>query len=122
MIQNAKIESTMLGYEGHGIMTFYLYLDYGGSGQGFGGYALDAYDQRKKKRVGHKSFGEAVAEILRVVGVEKWEDLKGQFVRVEYPEGWNQTITGIGHVLEDKWFRPKEFFSSPTDTNQTKET
>ena len=31
-IKNAKIESTMLGTEDHGIMTCYLYLDYGDKG------------------------------------------------------------------------------------------
>lgn len=39
---NAKIKSTMLGYEDHGILTCYLILDQAGSGQGFGGYRLDA--------------------------------------------------------------------------------
>ena len=33
---NAKITSTHLGQEDHGIFTAWLQLDYGGSGQGFG--------------------------------------------------------------------------------------
>ena len=40
-IKNAIITGTYLGIEDHGILTFWLYLDYGGSGQGFGGYQLD---------------------------------------------------------------------------------
>ena len=39
-IKNAIITGTYLGIEDHGILTFWLYLDYGGSGQGFGGYQL----------------------------------------------------------------------------------
>ena len=34
--QIAKIESTHLGYEDHGILTAHLYVDYGGSHQGIG--------------------------------------------------------------------------------------
>ena len=37
-IRNAVIQSTMLGYEDHGILTCFLHLDYSGAGQGFGGY------------------------------------------------------------------------------------
>ena len=40
-IVNARIRSTTLGVEDHGIFTAWLNLDYGGSGQGFGGWALD---------------------------------------------------------------------------------
>lgn len=32
--KNARIESTMLGREDHGILTFMLHLSYGGSGHG----------------------------------------------------------------------------------------
>lgn len=40
--KNAIIESTMLGWEDHGIMTFYIGLDYGDEGhQHCGGYSLD---------------------------------------------------------------------------------
>lgn len=40
-MKNAKITHTMLGTEDHGIFTFMLHVDYDGSGQGIGGYALD---------------------------------------------------------------------------------
>lgn len=39
---NAKIKSTMLGFEDHGIMTCFLQLEQASSGQCFGGYRLDA--------------------------------------------------------------------------------
>jgi len=47
-----KIESTQLGIENHGIMTFSLQFNFGGTGQGFGGVALDDYDEALKRRVG----------------------------------------------------------------------
>lgn len=94
---NAKIESTMLGFEDHGLFTFWLRLDYGGGGQGFGGYVL-----------GKSYTTDIITGILKTVGVDNWEDLKGQHIRVEKGIGFNGIILRIGHFLEDKWFDPKK--------------
>jgi len=108
-INNAKITGTSLGFEDHGIMTFFIYLEWKSAGVGFGGYALDAYDKTLEKRVGVGESLDLIKEILEVVGVEKWEDLKGQYVRVE-SEGWGGRALAIGNLLEDKWVNPEEFF------------
>ena len=39
-IKNAIIKSISLDTGDRGLLTAWLHLDYGGSGQGFGGYAL----------------------------------------------------------------------------------
>ena len=109
-IKNAKIESTMLGIEDHGIMTCYLYLDYGDSGhQGFGGYGLDEPKKDKNDefvgRVGSAWGMQFIMKILDVVGVEKWEDLPGKYVRVEAE---HDKVHKIGNITKDKWFSPKE--------------
>jgi len=102
-IVNARIESTMLGIEDHGIMTFMITLDYGGSGQGYGGYAFDSYNKETKKRVG-SAFGiEAIRSLLEAVGVTCWEDLEGKYVRVEREEGWSGKIYSVGHIVEPNW-------------------
>lgn len=97
----------MLGYEDHGILTYFLYLDYGGSGQAFGGYALDEFarDEERKwsGRIPTSICGKSIKEILNVVGVEKWEDLKGKHIRVQAE---HSKVHKIGHFLEDKWFDP----------------
>lgn len=109
---NAIIEKTMLGIEDHGIMTFYIDLKQSGSGQGFGGYTLD--DRPLQDAQGHR-FGDrqpsilcgfCIKRILDVVGVNKWEDLVGKHVRVDGEEYGD--IYAIGHIIEDKWFRPKQ--------------
>lgn len=94
-IQNAKITDTMLGYEDHGIFTCMLYLDYGGSCQGFGGYQL-----------GKEYTDKHIQGIMKAVGVDKWEKLKGQMVRVKRDPGYGGKILAVGHILEDKWFNP----------------
>ncbi len=78
----------MLGIEDHGIPTFFLYLDYGGASQGFGGFTLSSVDQ--------------IIELLKIVGVEKWEDLKGKHVRVKSQHG---NILALGHFLKDHWYQ-----------------
>lgn len=106
-IENVSIESTMLGREDHGIMSAMLMVSGDGWGCGFGGYAMDRYDEAKKARIGHAFGMEFIARVLDVVGVEKWEDLPGKHIRVE-TEGLGGGILRIGHITKNKWFDPKE--------------
>lgn len=101
-IKNARIKSTMLGYEDYGIMTFMLYLDYGHSCQGVGGYCL-----------GEEGSSMAVImEILNIVGVDKWENLTGKHIRVKTT--WTKVLE-IGNFLEDKWLNFDKFFKESTN-------
>ena len=104
---NGKIHSTMLGIEDHGIMTFFINIDFDGHGQGFGGYALDG----RSGTQGHSKSITCIRKILQTVDVMKWEDLEGKYVRIrkdkEYGGG---PIKAIGHIMEDKWFDIEEFW------------
>ena len=100
-IKNAKIESAMLGYEGHGILTIQITVDYGDGGcQGFGGYSLGG---------GKNSSGAALHKhltgVLNAVGAKEWDELKGMHIRVKLEDG---KLVAIGHILEDKWFNPNK--------------
>jgi len=100
-IVNATIDKTLLGFEGHGIFTSFIYVDYGDGGhQGFGDYVLGG------------EFGcEYLKKVLEVAGVESWEDLVGQNIRVKYgdePAGWGNRIAAIGHITRDIWLDPKK--------------
>lgn len=105
-IQNAKITSTMLGIEDHGILTAFVYLEGDGWGVGFGGYALDEWDEAAKRRKGGAYGTEFIMRVLKAVGVERWEDLPGKHVRVE-SEGWGGQARRIGHITKELWFDPK---------------
>lgn len=97
-IINAKIEGVSLGFENHGVLSIMLSimlsLDYGGSGHGFGGYAL----------TDGKHLLRWIKGIIKTLELENWEELKGQIIRVKREPGYNGKIIAIGHVLEDKWF------------------
>lgn len=108
-IRNVRIADTMLGREDHGIMTFQLCLEFGGCW--WGGYAIDSYDKETKSRIFTAKGLEAISKILEIVGVEKWEDLKGQYIRIE-DNGRGSTIDTIGNLMEDKWFNIREFFGT----------
>lgn len=109
MIKNARITSTMLGREDHGIMTFMIHIDAGNFSCGVGGYCLDEFNPATQTRVFRAKSMKAISEILNVVGVDKWEDLPGKYIRFE-DDGWGSTVTKIGNIINDKWFDMKKFF------------
>ena len=99
-IRNFKISATHLGYESHGIFTAYLTLQSAGFGISVGGYVLDEFID--KKRIITKKGAELIPRILDVVGVETWEQLAGQYIRVE-DNGIGESISKIGNLIEDNW-------------------
>lgn len=106
--QNAIITSTHLGNEDHGIMTCFLYLDYGGSGQGFGGYALDRPQHKGSKFIGRvgTAYGmEFIRQILETLEITSWEKLPKTHVRVRFDF---DKVHAIGHIIKDKWFTPAD--------------
>lgn len=109
-IKNALIKKTSLGDEDRGMM-FWLFLEYGGLSQGFGGYSLDDAPEPGDKtytRTPHKFGIHCIMEILRVVGVSRWEDLPGKYVRAEVKNG---LIVAITNILDDELrFCPGELF------------
>ena len=109
-ITNAKIISTTLGYYNHGILTFELCIEIaGGGGCIFGQYVLDSYDESKGERIPTAEGFECITKIMQTVGVEKWEDLKGRYIRVaDYELG--KQIKIIGNLMEDIWFDIEKFF------------
>lgn len=109
MIKNAKIRSTMLGREDHGIMTFMIYIDTDEFSCGIGGFSLDTYDKDTKTRIFRAKSMDAISKILEVVGVDKWEDLPGKYIRFE-DNSRSSIITKIGNIIDNRWFDMREFF------------
>ena len=112
MIENAKITRTSLTMADHGCLTYWLFVEGSGWGCGIGGYAIgrgyldaDTFD-------GVNGYGiESMMRIMDTVGVDRWEDLPGKYIRVE-TEGWGSSIHKIDNLISPKWFDLKEFFET----------
>lgn len=116
-ILNAKITSVSLSMEDHGCLTFWVTVDGGGWGVSLGGYAIGHGYLGADKFEGYDAGLEAMMRIMNVVGVEKWEDLKGKFVRVK-SKGLGTSVHTIGNILTDEWFDLKEFFEDKKNENK----
>ena len=80
-----KLTHAFLGFEDHGIFSFNLAFDFGGTGQGTGHYNING-------PVG----GPLIKAILETLGAHEWKDLDGTIVYVLYAEDdWNASIVGV---------------------------
>lgn len=111
-IENALIEKVDLSMADHGCLTLAMTLQGGGWGVTYGGYCLgkgylgaddDFFD-------GSAAGMEYLMRIMDTVGVERFQDLKGKYVRVA-TKGWGGQVKIIGNILKDKWFDAETFFT-----------
>lgn len=104
--RNAIIQAAEITSDDHGLLTAWLTLDYGGSGQGFGGYALYL-----PKSFTHHTLlscaGHFLWRVMEVAGVQKWSELPGKTIRVRCD--WSH-VSAIGHIVKDDWFYPAKDF------------
>ena len=110
-ITNAVIESADIDTERG--LNVWIHLDYGGCGQGFGGYILYVPRDWKHHSVDGPNYGgHFIYRCLEVAGVEKWSQMRGKTVRADIQDG---LIKGIGHIVKDDWFYPGKDFLAATE-------
>lgn len=119
-VTNAKIESVKIDNENHGCLTAWLFLRWGCSGCGFGGYKLGHADKpNAAAKAGQPDYmAEFVRGCLNVVyddGFGTWDGLVGQPVRILH-EGLGGGVVAIGHLFDDKWFCPRVQFAETPGT------
>lgn len=111
-IKNAKITGVSLTMADHGCLTFYVILEGNGWGCGFGGYCIGHGSTGWKENEFTAESGDGLVSMMRImdtVGVDKWEDMKGRYVRCKI-DGWGSSIDEIGHITKEKWFNIRKFF------------
>jgi hypothetical protein len=108
----AKVTDAWCGLNERGFFDCWVFLDYGGSAQGFGGYCLSRYDKAKDRQVGTACGLDYVLGILRAFGASKVEDLKGRFAYALFEDdSWNSMVKGLmttpqeggKHFLTSEW-------------------
>ena len=102
----ARITSTTLGIEGHGIATAYLNVEGDGWGVGVGGFCLDTpvkVDGKYSHREGTAFGFDHIMQLTRTVGSLTWEGLVGMDVIVlfEGRDSWGSSAVGIAHVSDE---------------------
>lgn len=120
-IENVKITNTSITMENHGVLTFYITVEGAGIGVNLGGYCIGSGYLGAKEFSAESGSGlVAMMNIMNVVGVHKWEDLKGKYCRIK-TDGWGSTVNIIGNIIENKWFDMKKFFEECGDKQAEKE-
>ena len=109
-VKNAIITRAVITNDDHGLLTAWLSLDYGSSGQSFGGYALYLPSSFKHHAV-ESLAGHFIWRCLEVAGVGKWSELCGKAIRVRAS---HSSVEAIGHILRDDWFCPSQDFANAT--------
>ena len=111
-IENALITNVDISMADHGCLTLVMTLEGGGWGVVYGGYCLgkgylDASDDFFD---GSAAGMEYLIRIMDTVGVEKFQDLKGKYIRVA-TKRWCDPVKIIGNIIKDKWFDAETFFA-----------
>jgi hypothetical protein len=111
-IENAVIKDVDLSMADHGCLTLAMTLDGGGWGVVYGGYCLgNGYLGADDDFFRGSAAGmEYLIRIMDTVGVERFQDLKGKYVRVA-TKGWGGSVKIIGNIIKDQWFDAETFFS-----------
>jgi hypothetical protein len=108
--RNAIIESATITNDDHGLLSAWVHLDYGGIGQGFGGYALYLPKSFTHHNLGGPNYaGHFIWRVMEVADVSEWSKLKGKTVRVRCE---HSKVHAIGHIVKDDWFNPSADFEA----------
>lgn len=81
----------------HGCLSFWLTLDYGGAGQGFGGYVLYAPEGWRAHGSPVNYAGHFLWRVFEIAGVSDVAQLPGRTIRVKAE---HSHVHAIGHIRE----------------------
>jgi hypothetical protein len=117
-IENALIESVDLSMADYGCLVLTMDLKGNGWGVTYGGYCLGkGYLGADDDFFSGSAAGmEYLIRIMDTVGVERFQQLKGKYVRVA-TSGLGDPVKIIGNIIKDKWFDALTFFVDKKENN-----
>lgn len=108
VIRNAIITRASISTGERGFLDCWLTLDYGGEGQGFGGFTL--YLPKSWKHYSLLSpAGHFIFRVMEIAEVDDFSKLQGRSIRAKCDWG---KVHAIGHIIKDDWFNPSEDFAN----------
>ena len=121
-IRTARIVDTAIVMGDHGCLTFDLMLEGNGWRVNYGGYAIaHGYRGATEFKAENGNGLEAMMLIMEVVGVDRWEDLKGKIIRAKSEWRSGSSVDIIGNIIEDKWFNIRKFFELKSKATEEKD-
>lgn len=118
-IKNARITRVDISTRDYASAVLELTLDGDGWGVVYGGYKLATAGtclRREEIESNGKGF-ESILNIMWVIGVDSFSELKGKYVRVA-TKGWGDSVKIIGNILKDEWFDYEKFFECTLKENK----
>lgn len=104
-LKNAVIESVRIDNERG--LRMWIMLDYGESGQVFGGFLLYRpadWGEPRQVQPSVNFCGHFIYRCLQVAGVGELNQMEGKAVRAIASDG---RCKAIGHIVKDDWFDPE---------------
>jgi hypothetical protein len=108
-VENALIKKVDLIMTEYGCAQIYIALDGGGWCCVYGGFCLGHGYLGADHFDGSEASLPYIMRIMDTVGVERFNDMKGKYVRVA-TKGLGCSLNIIGNIIEDKWFDQESFF------------
>lgn len=114
-IKKARIINTVFERKRNGALTIELHL--ASEDTGYFEYdrllSLREFTGRNDVFLGAKEM-EAVIKILELAGANRWDALRGRYIRIKCDDRGAQSfvVDEIGDIACDKWFNLREFFKS----------
>lgn len=110
-----RCDGTFIGIEDHGIPSFNMHFDFGGSVQGLGHYSM-GHTVRNKEYVETSRCYQSAAVIYELVRrFGPWEQLKGKDFRVLYEKGDTglcSRIRGLAGLYDDDAIIFEDYFNA----------
>lgn len=109
-IENAKIGMSDLSMSDYGVLSLSISLKGASWGCVYGGYVLGHGYVGADDFDGSSAGIECIERIMDVVGVDRFRNMDGKYIRVA-TKGFSTPVEIIGNIVEDKWFDQKSFFA-----------